>query len=64
MDNPITDGVSFSRYVPHARVEAYLALGWVQERIAKPAHHDAYSQILTWPGPGIPVEPNDGETRG
>ena len=62
-DNPITDGVTFSRYVQHSRVEAYLALGWVQERIVKPAHHDFHSALLTWPGPGVPVEPKDGETR-
>lgn len=53
----MTRAVEFCRYVRHADVPAYLALGWQAVPVGQVVHHDSYSRILVWPFPGDPVEP-------
>ena len=48
--------ISWLRYVTHARIAAYEALGWT-DLGAIPGHHGAYSNLMEWTKDGPPVEP-------
>lgn len=52
------------RYVPHSRVAAYLALGWIAHwDCFTGTHHGAYAVLMEWPVIlGTAVEPS-GEER-
>ena len=45
------------RYVIHARVQAYEALGWRVVDTMTGTNHGHYSVIMQWIGAGAPVEP-------
>jgi hypothetical protein len=46
----------YMRYVGHARVSAYVALGWVVCGAMR-SHHGIYSTLMKWPHADAPVEP-------
>lgn len=53
----MSSAVEYFRYVRHADVPAYLALGWKAVPVGQVVHHDAYSTIMVFAGKGKPVEP-------
>lgn len=48
--------IAFYRYVPHARVEEYEALGWIDCGMC-PGHHGVYSRRMKWEREEEPREP-------
>ena len=50
-------------YVPGSAVAEYEAEGWVPVDTAKFAHHDAYSALMSWPGPEAPPNRKGVEER-
>jgi len=49
----------YLRYVPHERVEAYAALGWIDASGAKRLGlHGHWSLLMKWPHAGEPIEPD------
>lgn len=48
--------IRWFQYVPHARVEAFQALGWVAKGPA-PGAHGEWSVVMEWKGAGEPPQP-------
>jgi len=48
---------SFYRYVPHAKVDAFAAVGWIDLGLV-PGHHGIYSCRMKWEGEGDPPDPD------
>lgn len=48
------------RYIKHSDVTVLEAAGWRVCELAGPYHHDAYSTIMEWTGPG---EPPNGDSQ-
>lgn len=61
MRDPNSDLCMVIRYVPHSKVAAYTALGWIAHWDSfAGTHHGAYSVLCEWPlEKGEPVEPTD-----
>lgn len=51
------EAVAFFRYVRHACVSAYEALGWCVVDTFAGTPHAYYSVLMKWAAPGDPVEP-------
>ena len=49
--------IQYLRYVPHERIAAYEALGWIVEPEVKHCHHSAHAVLMLWTGSGPPIEP-------
>ena len=41
-------------FAPLDLLDRFLAQGWTIEPSEKPTHHEAYSRIVEWRGPGDP----------
>lgn len=53
----------YMRYVSHARVPQYEALGWaVAGDGSRMGAHAAYSCLMKWVGGGLPAEPTNRPT--
>lgn len=48
--------LEYWRYVPHANVSRYEAMGW-KDAGAVAGHHGVWSVWMKWAGDGEPVEP-------
>lgn len=44
------------RYVPHAKVSAYTALGWQPTDGLSTTHHGVHAIIMEWQGEGVPPQ--------
>lgn len=54
--------ILYYRYVPHARVEEYEALGWIDCGLC-PGHHGVYSRRMKWERQEEVREPEQEEGR-
>lgn len=52
------EDVAFLRYVPHAKITLYEALGWVRCDALTGTHHGKYADLMRWDGAGSPKEPS------
>ncbi len=47
----------YFRFVPHERVKAFEAVGWI-DRGFTPGHHGCHSRVMQWDGEGDPPDPD------
>ena len=53
----VRDSIRTFYYVPLAKVEQFVALGWILDLNERLTHHSEWSTTMEWPGPGEPKFP-------